>query len=111
MKTTAKHTPGPWKAERLEGDHDLTGDNWAVTGPGNCFIADVNDADDGDNEANARLISAAPDLLAVANAVVQRYGDDIENDREIEGAELVDFLVQYLYPSARAAIKKAKGGK
>ena len=56
-----QHTPEPWKAERLSAD-DAYGNMWAVTGPAGCFIADVNDHDDTDNEANARLIAAAPEL-------------------------------------------------
>ncbi|MFA5808703.1 MAG: hypothetical protein WC935_00015 [Thermoleophilia bacterium] len=53
MTTNATHTPGPWKAQiRKVGSH--------VTGPSGFAVAQVGKDDD------ARLISAAPELLAAA---------------------------------------------
>lgn len=53
-----QHTPGPWAVSCESVD-----DEWAVvTTPGGAVIANVNA--DHRQDANARLIAAAPDLLA-----------------------------------------------
>lgn len=59
----ARHTPGPWT---LSDDYDTV-----FGGPpddrGSVMVANIaGDADDPENEANARLIAAAPELLEVA---------------------------------------------
>jgi hypothetical protein len=59
-KPTAQHTPGPWAP-------DINGEIWTSTGPTGCFnrrIASVN-LEVFDCGANARLIAAAPELLAL----------------------------------------------
>jgi hypothetical protein len=68
----AKHSPGPWEAHGGGG----TGTRWniyawyvpprgSVTPAGRLLVAQVNVAATGaEREANARLIAAAPDLLA-----------------------------------------------
>ncbi len=68
MEQSTKHTPGPWKVERT----DYFNNPIVTTGsPIGWTIAEVNplneyDPDDktGTIEANARLIAAAPELLA-----------------------------------------------
>ena len=60
----AKHTPGPWRTGTDEDAHVIYDDNLDA-------IADTL-RDDGDAEterANAHLIAAAPDLLAVVEAL------------------------------------------
>lgn len=55
-----KHTPGPWETINL----DVYSSAWTGVKVADCYIprpAGVYDA--GECEANARLISAAPDLL------------------------------------------------
>lgn len=51
-----KHTPGPWYYAGLAGDHDF-GIYPESTGRDIALVRDF-------NEANARLIAAAPDMLA-----------------------------------------------
>lgn len=69
----AQHTPGPWSVVPYgDGDslavHDARGD-WRV-----CFMATPGDSGDmAGIEANARLIAAAPELLALA----YQYRDDL----------------------------------
>ena len=69
----SKHTPGPWVAfEPYTSDNH--GDRWMIfTGvegekswvyEGACFIAEIACGDAVHEEANARLIASAPDLLA-----------------------------------------------
>lgn len=68
----SKHTPGPWFAQ----DTRLVGGQVAVVGPnhdrkageqGEMVVAHVNGRS-GEQGANARLIAAAPDLLAALQA-------------------------------------------
>lgn len=64
MQNGSKHTPGPWTAECLNADTDC----WQVPEPL------VSCGSDGDylNEANARLMAAAPELLEMLREIVQR---------------------------------------
>src|SRR5215469_17072022 len=59
----AGHTPGPWRLQQESVDPD-----WhIVTAPGGRIMANVHiEAGNAMDEANARLITAAPDLLALA---------------------------------------------
>lgn len=57
MGNSTKHTPGPWKFS-----FESINPEWAiVTTMGGAVVANVNA--DHRQEANARLIAAAPDLL------------------------------------------------
>ena len=92
-----KHTPGPWTYE--PGDSMECGGIWAPARMVCDFIEDP-------NEADARLIAAAPDLLEKAQAAMaacermtEQYGDV---------ACGVDFLT--LGNALRAAIAKATTG-
>jgi hypothetical protein len=61
----AKHTPGPWETSS-------NGTQWDVCGPGGGdMIADVQQCSEA--EANAKLIAAAPALLA-ALQMVEEHG-------------------------------------
>lgn len=98
---TSKHTPGPWwiGIETDKGEVEVVSDDR----PYICMV--LPGAIDGLTLANARLISAAPDLLAalerMAGAFVPHPRDDTEGWREEhEACEL-----------ARAAIAKATGAQ
>lgn len=81
-----KHTPGRWMvAGRDQNDSiDIKADG--------LFIAEaIGGLADGEQEANARLIAAAPDLLEALNGLLHNYGS-----RKAQNA-------------ATAAIAKAKG--
>ena len=94
---SAKHTPGPWLTDRnnvhtgqiatvyhcIGNDWiEIWTDKWLETGLG-----------EGEQEANARLIAAAPDLLAALQSV-------LSNSLDSQG--LAD-----AHKQARAAIAKA----
>lgn len=81
-----KHTPGPWT---------YAGTGGHIGSPDRLRVADVNslEIDSDTRQANARLIAAAPDLLALAEAVAAHFGG---TDAPLGAA-------------ARAAIAKAKG--
>jgi hypothetical protein len=61
---TIKHTPGPWNY----GQESIDPEWWIVTLNGGLIVANVNAHFN--QEANARLIGAAPDLLAAALQVL-----------------------------------------
>lgn len=82
------HTPGPWVVVQHP-------DGWTIqnraTGAGACVASQYGDS----NEANARLIAAAPDLLAALKDAVN-WLDDFDDNETLT--------------AARAAILKAEGG-
>ena len=85
---TAKHTPGPWGiatshikdviAIRTDGEDD-----------GQCLAQVLRGiGEEGEDEANAHLIAAAPELLAAARLVIERWsnGDLAEAVRQLNAA-------------------------
>ena len=112
-----KWTPGPWRIEKPEDEliafsrHELSHGVfkasaktvlgmkpsvivWAESGFGGQFFTEIALVGS-DDEANARLIAAAPDLFEALNAFVQT-GDGHDDFRDE-------------WPAARAAIAKALG--
>lgn len=95
----AAHTPGPWRVYHAPYNQlsvgtdveDITGPDFEI-----CRFGDTNDSED---EANARLIAAAPELLEALEGAVPF----LEADQRI-----CDFEVAPL-TKARTAIAKAKG--
>lgn len=80
----ADHTPGPWSMTR-------TGNDITITGPeDDQWVADVVRsivAEDGEQEANARLIASAPalkqqrdDLLAALESVLPIAAENVDED-------------------------------
>lgn len=99
MSANQKHTPGPWKTRRgFDKDEIEVFDSVKVKRPfRRCAIATIHDNVDG-KRANARLISAAPELLEACEAAL-RFSDRPRNSSD--ESELCDTL--------RAAIAKARG--
>ncbi len=86
----AKHTPGPWQwTQHFDPTISIYRDGFGQ-------IARLYDSSAGTGKANARLIAAAPDLLAALIEIVS--ADDAHE------------LTQKHIESARAAIAKATGG-
>jgi len=81
-----KHTPGPWRVNHR-----------CVEDEARNAIASVyrNVDGTGHNKANARLIAAAPDLLAACEAILSGWGHQDGVSRAVE--------------KARAARAKARG--
>lgn len=90
---TTKYTPGPWKANLETYPPDIASDAGDVAG---CFETTEKE----EQEANATLISAAPEMLAALQQAVARV--------ELANAEGDQILSAWL-PEARAAIAKAEG--
>ena len=89
MKTKIMgHTAGPWRAEKFciwAGDKYIAGTQTGIA----------------EQEANARLIAAAPDLLIALEMALDRFTD---NDMIPPNYALSRWIDR-----ARAAISKAKG--
>ena len=91
----SKHTPGPWRVGVTSDAGEVD-----VIAEGGWFVAVACDsAGDGDTEANANLIAAAPDMLEALEKLVSRID-------ETRGPTADTALA-----AARAAIKKARGEK
>lgn len=86
----AKHTPGPWSVSTTDRYIRYQG----IHGPNICDL-EVFGGHRDENEANARLIAAAPEILEALVAIVEAgyLGDDINGK---------------LLAKAEAAIRKAR---
>lgn len=88
------HTPGPWVVERAD-------DAYCIANVGNLVIIPGGGKVKHDNaEADARLISAAPDLLEALEMIVA----EADSYTARTGKPVYNWLDQ-----ARAAIAKARG--
>jgi hypothetical protein len=109
-KRPIKHTPGPWPYQ-YTGDHKriLIGKG-LVEGPGGYEVAEVysDDCPSEVAEANARLISAAPELLEACQ--LYRMFVEVMNDGpdDSDKAMAEGFLVR-AHALAKDAIAKANG--
>ncbi len=114
--TQAKHTPGPWRYRYWSNcsDKNLL-EGYSISADGHIVPMNTAEGDLYEAEANARLISAAPDFLEsheperegadfldwIADRIVNVYGE----------SENVDFVIclRRRAAKARAAIAKATG--
>lgn len=69
---STKHTPGPWKTRRF--DNEADGRHNFTVQAALCEVARMSQVDQDVAEANARLIAAAPELLALAEKTEQLAG-------------------------------------
>jgi hypothetical protein len=116
------HTPGPWKVNRhkhihgelwlsvLSGAWDITSNSAAK--PGVIADAKYSAMSDEENEANARLIAAAPSLLEATEAFMALDNTFQAPTHQLEaiverGDEFAPMAKAVL--TARAAIAKARG--
>ena len=106
--TTTQHTPGPWKAVYSEyGEEIWFGGN---DGPGMWEIEGAEAYLPGDHDEQARLIAAAPDLLAALQYAAQFLADEVEQ-RGLAGSDMTDYQDEAAQALDRveAAIAKATG--
>lgn len=102
----AEHTPGPWI---LYADLPSIEPNWHIVTTNNKLRVLANvliEPDNAMDEANARLITAAPDLLSSAEALLvawQKVADALPQHDVIEDIEIGEFQ------DLRAAVAKAQG--
>lgn len=99
------HTPGPWKAARAS-NRENDENHWLVTADsphvdgGIQTVASINGPwKAGNYAANARLIAAAPELLAALQAILARVDRPGGTIASIRGEDIAQ---------ARSAIAKAQ---
>lgn len=102
------HTPGPWMPRRAVKPDNTGGYDWAIIAPDKAIVAECFevvdwakngvDFDTRPVEANARLIAAAPDLLAL----VIQYRDDLKRPPSADS-------IERRLAAVNAAIRKATG--
>jgi len=111
MKTETKHThtQGPWKViehGKGMGKHCVSTANAA---PIPAVICEINTKSVGTNDeirlANARLIAAAPDMLAALKSIARGRSVDVGDN----GLGTVNLDKDAMQSIARAAISKAEG--
>lgn len=95
------HTPGPWTVES-DGSSVSFGGQVVITAP----IYDEGSRDE--EKANARLIAAAPDLLAAAVAIMSAIDTDETSGRKLSGLTPAMSRARI---ALRAAISDASEGK
>lgn len=102
----SKHTPGPWTlgSTRNQGRY-ISGEGWAELAHVVTVLSYGNGSlrKDHTGEANARLIAAAPELLAVLEALANTA------DNALEDAAGYRHALRMSITTARAAIAKARG--
>jgi hypothetical protein len=93
-KTFSKHTPGPWQI------HGTWPDD-VVDATGSLVVSAYGDYESPVTQANARLIAAAPELLAALEhmVAVANWSTTIQSEEQFDA----------MIASAEAAIRKAKG--
>lgn len=119
MTTETKHTPGPWSIKRSPGLHDGQHD-YAINAEGATVLAEAYGRSSLGGilpaEANASLISAAPDMLAALKGL-EAIVSEIHAKWD-EGMKSGKLLIALMDPSLRyradctaihAAIAKAEG--
>ena len=100
----SKHTPGPWsyKDNGHYFDVGVIEDGHDMVYPAVCIGVMKYD------EANARLITAAPDLLAALDMILE-YIERRKRYSDIEHYSEIDRNYETMVADAKAAIKKARG--
>lgn len=124
MKTKKKvgHTPGPWKYEEFEyrvqvlKSETKAGDSWPSAGIIASCEKEIGEASYPDQAlANARLIAAAPDLLAALKFLWPEFQNTncVEDEKECDGVKHSDGCyaseIDGVGKIVRAAITKAEG--
>lgn len=101
------HTPGPWEFRPLQSGHSHSAapgyDIYQAGMPRSDGAICKLPASTKPTAANARLIAAAPDLLAALQALVALADTD--------PFILVGHAIEHRVPAARAAINRATGGE
>lgn len=118
---SASHTPGPWLCTKAK--HGVDADHYVIASVADdrgdrCLIIHAEVGDDGQGDANARLIAAAPELLEalekraqVEAAYAQLALSDADPDTRECLLQQIEEAEDEAKDVARAAIAKAKGGQ
>ncbi len=105
-----EHTPGPWATDQVAGGFNV---GIARDYPSWCRIArvgaELSEVAETQDWPNARLIAAAPDLLAAAQDTVDQECDPGECEWIAPSGRSCDGVIECAVQGLRAAIAKAKG--
>lgn len=108
-----EHTPGPWHVgPKFNRGTECCICSWKDGRPDTSRIAIANILDvdgNGSNEANARLIAAAPELLDELNATVTILENIASLMRREDASSALSGLLEARTNSCRIAIKLATG--
>lgn len=94
----SKHTPGPWWLDDDGFVASGSGDTYATVADPHCGDRDIDE-----RESNARLIAAAPELLAALQSVMTWWAESVPPN----GAD--DDMPPQIFDAAHAALAKATG--
>jgi hypothetical protein len=105
---TKSHTPGPWRIGKTGGavvaDHPVNGGGTGHSDTdyygGHLIAESIARLED------AKLIAAAPELLAMLERIANSFPELEDDDEEMNGADTVEKLGE-LYPDIISAIKNA----
>lgn len=97
-------TPGPWKIATIAG---ASGREWwdITTEDGVCIASEGEDGSRTPNFKNARLIAAAPDLLAACEALSKAWDAYMADDRFMNPHDCISHA---LFDALGVAVAKAK---
>jgi len=99
-----KHTPGPWTVIAVDGICEEGGDEFNVENSDGETVATISGSESEEQaEATARLIAAAPELLAALELIVT------EAWAPAKPYSSNSYLPEHFIDIARSAIAKAKG--
>ena len=113
--TEVKHTPGPWRVEPETEDQALSivaGENAGQDSE--TIIAEIEGTLGDCEEANARLIAAAPDMLAALKGVNALFSDEPLFDIKKLGSPITNGdqeRIDRVFIAIDAAISKAERGQ
>ena len=99
-----KHTPGPWVVDESRHDGSINRLE-PFRHIGMCSQYQFNPGSRAENEANAKLMAAAPDLLTALEAAVA-FITSHAADPDLT-SEMCDRYAEYLASEPEAAIRKA----
>ena len=87
MSSNFSHTPGPWNVVPVFAGYAINGHHIYA---GDEIVARTCAKDEGYDEANAHLISAAPDLLQALKRLVARVDPDYTEAETLEAKAAID---------------------
>ena len=110
-KPNSQHTPGPW---RVDADgYEITAKGWTIVETSlPVYEEPRNRAELRDEQiANARLIAAAPEMLAALQAITARVNGVWDDPALLSFGDLSENTIKDTMRIARTAIAKVTGGQ
>lgn len=97
-----KHTPGPWTITGPNDKLNQIGIGRRLPRKGidpiGCVYGSLRCEE---THANAKLFAAAPTMYELLNGAIEEFGTAIDEDEPINGADAVDWLVDFVTRARR----------